>query len=112
MSVWNLWVRQTDWDLVRGTHQGQRHEKAPRQQAGHTIVLTAPAITEFELAMQELSTHDIHARMSAIRRWVDLPSRHAVGRLRAKGRHTRHGALYSVQFCADCPDRFGAFGMD
>ena len=34
-------------------------------------LLTAPAITEFELAKQEPSTHDIHDRASAMRRYAD-----------------------------------------
>ena len=50
-------VREGEWDLVRGNHQGQR--QLPRdQQAGHKTVPGQVATPEIVLATREPSTDD------------------------------------------------------
>ena len=56
--VLNSQVRVTDWEQVRGTHQGQRQIPTPRSKAGHRTVLTNRAINAFFLAKQTPSTQD------------------------------------------------------
>src|SRR6266542_3562509 len=52
-----LRARQTDWDPIRGFHQGQRPQ-VPRQQAGHMIAPDRSGITDFSLAPTGPSTHE------------------------------------------------------
>src|SRR6266498_4773902 len=52
-----LRARQTDWDPIRGFHQGQRPQ-VPRQQAGHMTAPDRSGITDFSLAPTGPSTHE------------------------------------------------------
>jgi hypothetical protein len=49
-------MRETDWDLIRGRHYGQR-SREPRKEAEHMAAPTNPANVKKVLANLEPSTH-------------------------------------------------------
>ena len=63
-------VREGEWDLVRGNHQGQR--QLPRdQQAGHkTVPDQGMPKRQKALATQEPSTQDIIGRLAPSDQWA------------------------------------------
>lgn len=57
-------VRKAEWDLIRGNHQGQRQLRCIKQ-AGHKTAPDLMSKLQKILAMQEPSTQDIGACITA-----------------------------------------------